>query len=84
MPTPSLQLVPSAASANDLQRPSGARPRWGLKATNIEGVAITVAPPANASENSPERSAPIARCKATSEDEQAVLTVIAGPSRPSV
>ena len=46
------------------------------------GVAITVTPPASASEHSPERSARAAQCSATSEDEQAVSTVIAGPRRP--
>ena len=48
------------------------------------GVLSTVAPPARASEHSPPRSAPAARCIATSEEEQAVSTVIAGPSRPRV
>ena len=48
------------------------------------GVASTVAPPASASEHSPPRSACAARCIATSEEEQAVSTVIAGPSRPRV
>ncbi|GAA1010761.1 hypothetical protein GCM10009556_032480 [Acrocarpospora pleiomorpha] len=48
------------------------------------GVDITVAPPASASEQSPERSACAARCIATSDDEQAVSTVTAGPSNPRV
>ncbi len=42
-----------------------------------------VAPAASASEHSPDRRACAARCTATSEDEQAVSTVSAGPSRPS-
>ncbi len=50
---------------------------------NVSGVAITVTPPANASEHSPDRSAWPARCSATSEDEHAVSTVTAGPSRPN-
>ena len=41
-------------------------------------------PPASASEHSPGRSACAARCSATSDDEHAVSTVTAGPSRPSV
>ncbi|GAB3690919.1 hypothetical protein GCM10027597_47030 [Saccharopolyspora tripterygii] len=48
------------------------------------GVDITVTPPASASEHSPARSACIAQCMATSDDEQAVSTVTAGPSSPSV
>ena len=51
---------------------------------NMPGVAITVTPPASASVHSPLRSAWAARCRATSEDEQAVSTVTAGPSRPRV
>ena len=78
------QPVPSAASAKDLQRPSGARPRWRLNSTKIAGLPITVTPPASASVHSPPRSAWAARCIATSEEEQAVSTVTAGPSRPRV
>ncbi len=44
----------------------------------------TWVPPTRASEHSPDRSAWLARCSATSADEQAVSTVTAGPSRPSV
>ena len=43
--------------AKDLQRPSGARPRWRENSTNTPGVASTVTPPASASEHSPERNA---------------------------
>ena len=39
-------------------------------------------PPARARSHSPDRSACAARCKATSDDEHAVSTVTAGPSRP--
>ncbi len=81
-PTPSDQPTPSAAPANALHRPSTDRPRWRLNSTNMPGVDITVAPPAKASEHSPDRSACTARCSATSEDEQAVSTVTAGPSQP--
>ncbi len=81
-PTPSPQAVPSAAAEKDLQRPSGDSPRCRLNARNGLGVAITVTPPASASEHSPERSARAAQCSATSEDEHAVSTVIAGPRRP--
>ena len=83
-PAPSPQPVPSAASANDLQRPSAANPCWRLNSTNTAGVAITVTPPASASVHSPARSDCAAQCSATSEEEQAVSTVTAGPSRPKV
>ena len=66
------------------QRPSGARPRWRLKKRNMPGVESTVTPPASARSHSPERSARQARCSATSEEEQAVSTDSAGPSRPKV
>ncbi len=84
MPTPSPQPVPSAPAANDLQRPSPARPPCRLNSTNVVGVAITVTPPARARSHSPLRSACPARCIATSDDEQAVSTVTAGPSSPNV
>ncbi|GAA3006468.1 hypothetical protein GCM10020229_17860 [Kitasatospora albolonga] len=83
-PAPSPQPVPSAADAKALQRPSGARPRWRLNSMNRPGAESTVAPPAKASEHSPERSALAARWTATREEEQAVSTVTAGPSRPRV
>ncbi|GED83716.1 hypothetical protein TNCT6_08010 [Streptomyces sp. 6-11-2] len=84
MPTPSDQATPSAASANALERPSAARPRWREKSTKVLGVDMTVTPPARASEHSPVRSAWAARCMPTREEEQAVSTVTAGPSRPRV
>ncbi|GED83712.1 hypothetical protein TNCT6_07970 [Streptomyces sp. 6-11-2] len=51
---------------------------------NVLGVDMTVTPPARASEHSPDRSAWAAQCRATREDEQAVSTVTAGPSKPKV
>src|SRR5580692_9352650 len=83
MPAPSAQPVPSAAAAYDLHRPSGARPRCRENPTNTPGVAITVTPPARAREDSPLRIDWHARCSATSEEEHAVSTETAGPSRPS-
>ncbi|MGX1370260.1 hypothetical protein RKD19_005619 [Streptomyces canus] len=82
--TPSAQPVPSAASANALQRPSADSPRCRENSTNASGVVITATPPASAIVDSPPRTDCAARCSATSEDEQAVSTVRAGPSRPSV
>ncbi|PSK42834.1 hypothetical protein B0E38_07902 [Streptomyces sp. 111WW2] len=43
---------------------------------------MTVTPPASARSHSPERSAFAAMCRATSDEEHAVSTVTAGPSRP--
>ncbi|GGL14963.1 hypothetical protein GCM10012284_57080 [Mangrovihabitans endophyticus] len=83
MPTPSDQPTPSAVSENALQRPSGDRPRWRENSISEVGVDITVTPPASASVHSPARSACIAQCIATSDDEHAVSTLTAGPSRPS-
>ncbi len=67
-----------------MQRPSGDRPRWRENSRKGVGVDMTVAPPASASVHSPARRACIAQCIATSDDEHAVSTVTAGPSRPSV
>ncbi|CAM5423715.1 hypothetical protein SBADM41S_05644 [Streptomyces badius] len=82
-PAPSDQPVPSASSENALHRPSGASPRCLLNAWKGDGVAITITPPASASEQSRFRRAWAARWSATREDEQAVSTVTAGPSSPS-
>jgi hypothetical protein len=80
-PTPSLQPTPSAESAKDLHRPSTDEP---LVCANGSGEKSSVTPPAMASEQSPLRSAWVAMCSATNDDEHAVSTEIAGPSRPSV
>ncbi len=82
-PTPSHQAVPLAAASKALQRASGERLRWRLNSMNSSGVASTATPPARARSLSPERSDCAARCIATSEEEQAVSTVTAGPSKPS-
>ncbi|CAM4181474.1 hypothetical protein KIPE111705_43970 [Kibdelosporangium persicum] len=84
MPTPSDQPVPSASAENDLQRPSAARPRCREKSMNVFGVDMTVTPPANAREHSPDRNACIAQCRATRDEEHAVSIETAGPSRPRV
>ncbi len=82
-PTPSDQLVPSAAAAKDLQRPSAARPRCRAKSTRPDGDPDTVTPPARAMVDSPCRIDCTARCMATSDDEQAVSIETAGPSKPN-
>ncbi len=80
-PAPSAQPVPSAESANALQRPLVEMPPWRVKPEKPIGVDITVTPPASARPHSPLRSAWAARWMATSEAEQAVSTVTAGPAR---
>src|SRR6185312_555178 len=80
---PSPKPVPSAAAANALHRPSGANPRWRANSVNTAGVVITVTPPARARDDSPLRSDPHAKWVATSDDEQAVSRVIAGPCNPN-
>ena len=82
-PTPSDHAVPSARAENALHRPSAASPRCRLNSMNDAGVDMNVTPPATAIAHSPRRSAWPARWTATSEDEQAVSTVMAGPSRPN-
>src|ERR1700748_191312 len=81
-PTPSPQAVPSAAPANDLHRPSTARPRCRLNPTKTAGEESTVAPAANARSDSPARNDCTAQCMATNDDEHAVSTDTAGPSSP--
>src|ERR1700749_5126914 len=81
-PTPSPHAVPSAAPANDLHRPSTARPRCRLNPTKTAGEDSTVAPAANAKSDSPDRNDCTAQCMATNDDEHAVSTDPAGPSSP--
>ncbi len=82
-PAPSPQPVPSAVSANALHRPSPARPPCRLNSLNRPSPASTDTPPASAIPHSPARSDWQARWIATSEDEHAVSTVIAGPLSPN-
>ncbi len=84
MPAPSDQPTPSAESEKALQRPSAARPRCSVNSMNEFGVAMIVTPPASAREHSPPRNACMARCIATDDEEQAVSTETAGPSKPNV
>ncbi|ONK14916.1 hypothetical protein STBA_57170 [Streptomyces sp. MP131-18] len=83
-PAPSLQPVPLASAEYERQRPSGESPRCSLNSMNVSGVAMMLMPPASASVHSPERRDCDAHWSATSDEEQAVSTVTAGPSRPSV
>src|SRR6202035_6100534 len=83
IPPPSDQPTPSAAPEKGLHRPSGDKPRCRLNSTNTVGVALTVTPPASARSHSPVRNDCTAMCRATNDDEHAVSTDTAGPSRPS-
>ncbi len=82
MPAPSDMPMPSASAEKALQRPSPARPSCLENWVNMTGTVVTVTPPASASEHSPDRTDCAARWSATREEEQAVSTVTAGPSRP--
>src|ERR1700730_13308696 len=82
-PAPSPHAVPSAAPANDLQRPSAASHRCRLNPTKIAGDDITVAPPANAKSHSPDRNDCTTQCRSTNDDEHAVSKYTAGPSSPN-
>ncbi len=76
--------MPSAESENALQRPSAERPPCRENSTNVCGVDMIVTPPASAIDDSPERNDCAAQCNATSDEEQAVSTVTAGPCSPKV
>ncbi|GAB3451002.1 hypothetical protein GCM10027436_48100 [Actinophytocola sediminis] len=84
IPTPSDQPVPSAPAENALHRPSTDNPRCRENSTKTSGVDITVTPPANANPQSPNRNDCAARCNVTNDEEHAVSTVTAGPSKPKV
>ena len=82
-PTPSRPAGAVGGRGERLAAAVGGQPALPARTRRTRaGVAITVTPPASASEHSPARSACAARCSATSEDEHAVSTVTAGPSKP--
>ena len=60
----------------------GGQPALPAERHQHDGVDMMVTPPASASSHSPRRSAAAARCRETSEDEQAVSTLTAGPVLP--
>ena len=76
--------MPSASAEKARQRPSGDSARWRLNSTKPCGVDMTVVPATTASSHSSRRSAPVAVCSATSDDEHIVSTVRTGPRRPRV
>jgi hypothetical protein len=83
IPQPSPRTKPSAAAEKGLQRPSAAIIFARDSVIVALGDRITFTPPARAIRQVRARSACTARCTATSDDEQAVSIVIAGPCRPS-
>ena len=83
-PTPSAQPVPSASAANALQRPSAASPPLAAELDERAGGGHHGDAAGQRQRRTRRGAAPApARCSATSDDEQAVSTVTAGPSRPS-
>lgn len=75
--------MPSADASKGLQRPSAAVPPARSKVIVTVGDSSTFTPPASATSASPRRSACTARCVETSDDEQAVSTIMLGPRRSS-
>ena len=55
----------------------------GSDAANGAGEDSTATPPTSAREHSPNRNACAPKCNATNDDEHAVSTVSAGPSKPN-
>ncbi|GAA4152616.1 hypothetical protein GCM10022251_20970 [Phytohabitans flavus] len=82
-PTPSAQPVPFAESAKERQKPSPASPPCLPISANVVGLDMMVTPPTTASPHSPARSERVARWSATSDEEQAVSMVTAGPTTPN-
>ncbi|KGD58049.1 hypothetical protein DP43_6652 [Burkholderia pseudomallei] len=80
-PTPSPGTKPSAESSKTLQRPSGDSMPDEHISMYASGDRYSVTPPASAMSISPARSAWHAKWIATSADEHAVSTGIAGPFR---
>jgi hypothetical protein len=75
--------MPSAEASKGLHRPSAAVPPAWSKVIVIVGESSRLTPPARARSASPARRARTARWVETSEDEQAVSTIMLGPRRSS-
>ncbi len=80
-PAPSPGTMPSAAPSNARQRPDGESAPAPLSSWYGVAVRLRFTPPTSARSHSPRRRLAEARCSATSEDEQAVSTAMAGPVR---
>ena len=83
MPTPSDQPVPSAAAAKALQRPSARQPALAAELDELVRGRHHRHPARQRQRALARAQRLAARCIATSEEEQAVSTVTAGPSSPS-
>ncbi len=82
-PQPSPRAKPFARASKGRHRPSGDRVPASWCSRVARGDSTRFTPPASATSHSRRASAWRARCTDTSEEEQAVSTVIAGPASPS-
>ena len=83
MPQPSPRTYPFAEASNVLHRPSGDNIPAFPRSSSSRPDRIVCTPPASARSASPRNRADTAWCTATSDEEHAVSSAIAGPSRPS-
>ena len=83
-PTPSAQPVPSARVGERLAAAVGGEAALAAELDERRRGGHDRDAAGQGQAHSPRRSACAARCRATSEEEQAVSTVTAGPSRPRV
>ena len=83
MPQPSPRTYPFAAASNVLHRPSGASIPAFARSSSSRPDRMAWTPPASARSASPRCSPVTAWCTATSDEEHAVSTAIAGPCSPS-
>ena len=83
-PQPSPRTNPFADASNALHWPSGERVPASAYDSERRGSRMRLTPATTARSASPCCNAMAASCVATSEDEQAVSTAIAGPWRPSM
>src|SRR6202789_3091002 len=84
MPQPSPPTKPTAALKNGEQVPLVESMPACAKAIDASGASIRFTPPASTIEHSCRRSDSQARCTATSDEEHAVSTEIAGPCKPKL
>ena len=83
IPQPSPRTYPFAAASNVLHCPSGDNIAAFPRSSESLPDRIVCTPPARARAASPRCRPDTAWCIATSDDEQAVSSAIAGPPRPS-
>ena len=82
IPQPSPRTKPLAEASKALHRPSGDNIRALARSSVSRPERIACTPPVKIISASPCCRAETAWCSATSEEEQAVSTAMAGPSRP--